>query len=70
MWFTEDKGDFILNYFSFFTIQTNVFVIIWLISSAIFWEQEGRINSKWFGQYMTLAVRTCLGSFLTYFWLN
>ncbi|WP_342272918.1 Pr6Pr family membrane protein [Spiroplasma endosymbiont of Acasis viretata] len=58
MWFTEDKGDFILNYFSFFTIQTNVFVIIWLISSAIFWEQEGRINSKWFGQYMTLAVTT------------
>lgn len=57
-WFTQDKGDYILNYFSFFTIQTNIFVSLWLIFAAIFYEQEGKINSRWFGQYMALAITT------------
>lgn len=57
-WFTQDKGDYTLNFVSFFTIQTNIMVVLWLIFSAIYHKQEGKTNSKWFGTYMALGITT------------
>jgi len=57
-WIQKDKGDFTFHIFSFFTIQTNIMVILWFILGAIFHDREGKIDSRWFGQYMTLAITT------------
>ncbi|MBE4704087.1 Pr6Pr family membrane protein [Spiroplasma platyhelix] len=57
-WFIQDKGDYTLNFFSYFTIQTNIFVALWFLLSAIFHSQEGKKTSKWFGPYMALGVTT------------
>jgi len=59
-WFIHDKGDFSFNLLSFFTIETNIFVALWLICAAIFHEREGKADSKWFGQYMALAITTLI----------
>lgn len=57
-WFLIDKGDYTLNFFSYFTIQTNIFVALWFLLSAIFHNQEGKKASKWFGPNMALGVTT------------
>lgn len=57
-WFVQDKGDYTLNFFSYFTVQTNIFVALWFVLSAIFHNQEGKKTSKWFGPYMALGVTT------------
>lgn len=57
-WFIQDKGDYTLNFLSYFTIQTNIFVALWFVLSAIFHNQEGKKTSKWFGPYMALGVTT------------
>lgn len=57
-WFIQDKGDYTLNFLSYFTIQTNIMVALWLILSALFHDQEGKQTSKWFNNYMALAVTT------------
>lgn len=56
IWFTQDKGDYTLNFLSYFTIQTNIFVALWFVLSAVFHNQEGKKSSKWFGPYMALGV--------------
>lgn len=59
-WFVQDKGDYTLNFFSFFTIQTNIFVAIWFLVLAIYHDQEGKKTSKWCGPYMALGVTTLI----------
>lgn len=59
-WFIQDKGDYTLNFFSYFTIQTNIFVALWFLLSAIYHGEEGKKNSKWFGPYMALGVTTLI----------
>lgn len=57
-WFVQDKGDFSLNYLSFFTIQTNILVALWFVFGTIFHNREGKSDSRWFGHCMTLGITT------------
>lgn len=57
-WYIQDKGDYTLNFLSYFTIQTNIFVALWFVLSAIFHNKEGKKSSKWFGPYVALGVTT------------
>lgn len=57
-WFIQDKGDYTLSFLSFFHIQTNIMIALWLFFSAFFHDQEGKKESRWFNSYITLALTT------------
>ncbi|WP_424526991.1 hypothetical protein [Spiroplasma endosymbiont of Glossina fuscipes fuscipes] len=52
--FINDKGDYTFNYFSYFTIQSNLLVLAWLVGAGLFPKYEGK--NKWLGYNMTLAI--------------
>ncbi|WHQ36709.1 Pr6Pr family membrane protein [Spiroplasma sp. SV19] len=54
--FINDKGDYTFNYFSYFTMQTNLLVFAWLLGAGLFPKYEGK--SKWLGYKLTLAITT------------
>ncbi|WP_368486124.1 Pr6Pr family membrane protein [Spiroplasma sp. DGKH1] len=63
--FMKDKGDFTFNYFSFFTIQTNILVWVWLLAAGLFPKYEGK--NKWLGYNMALAITVYISiTFLIY----
>ncbi|WP_381414951.1 hypothetical protein NPX79_02935 [Spiroplasma endosymbiont of Anurida maritima] len=42
--YSRDLGDFSFNFFSYFTIITNMFVMFWFLISMIGWKNEGLCN--------------------------
>lgn len=55
-WFTQDKGDYTLNFFTFFTTQTNILVGSWLFFSALLENNEKMKVKKLWNYHVVLGI--------------